>query len=175
MNSHLFLWVPVNSSVTFFKSYFSLFFKSSLNCPIVPVYNISIRERVRQPRRTDSSSRWEKDSVHCAIDKSPGPVMEKDESSSASLWLVISARQDPSNYYGLMAAPLTKSINEGGILAALRLVNVSTFVYLTFFLSFSSSFPFPLCLLVFFSFPLIFLPLFFSPLHDCSRDRLRWI
>lgn len=55
--------------------------------------------------------------------------MEKGESSSASLGLVISTRQDPSSYYGLMVAPLTKSINKGGVSAALRLVNVSTFVY----------------------------------------------
>lgn len=90
--------------------------------------------------------REKKQCTNCAIDKSPGPLMEKGESSSVSLGLVISIRQDPWNYYGLMAAPLTKSINEGGVSAVsgqrlnFRLLHVlpssSSFLFL------SSRFPF---------------------------------
>jgi len=149
--------------VPFFKT-----FPKSSNWLSRFFHDMSIRGTCVQSRWTDSSSRWEKDSVRCAIDKSPGPVMEKGESSSASLWLVISARQDPSSYYGLMAAPLTKSINEGGVPAALRrLVNVSTFVYFAFSLCFPPSLRFPLCLLVFF-FPFAFLP----PPFSCSTSWL---
>lgn len=80
----------------------------------------------KQPFREKGNRREGKST----IDKSPGSVMEKGESSSARLRLVISTRQDPSSYYGLMTPPLTKSINEEGVSTALRLVNVSTFVYL---------------------------------------------
>lgn len=149
MNSRSFsraLYVPINSSII--SSFF--FFKIILySRPIecVPVSRYIFYEkhsRLQTPRRTDFAGRREGDRVRYGINKSPGPVMEKGESSSASLRLVISARQDPSSYYGLMVAPLTKSINEGGVSAALRLVNVSTFVYFALSPSFSPSCRFPL-------------------------------
>lgn len=102
--------------------------------------------------------------------------MEKGESSSASLRLVISARQDPSSYYGLMVAPLTKSINEGGVSAASG--HRLNFRLLRALPLFPSVFPIPPVTTCFLFVPICFLFLSFSSLlvsRSSSTDIIQFL
>lgn len=149
----------ITGSWTILSHLKSLFFAHSTDCLDFPIHQRETLFRRSKNRRSTSLPVESVRSINL-----PGSIMEKGESSSARLRLIISARRNPSCYYGLMAAPLTKSINErdvfGGVASS---PNVSTLYSPFLFRSLSLS-----CLFVFVTLLVSFsLALYLSWRYDC--------